>query len=243
MKTLKWIPLESNPEVMNQWASTLGMDVEAVCFQDIFGLDEELLSFLPTPVHAVVLLFPISEKYEEARRAENEILKKEDERRKEEGVKDPGQELIYVKQLINNACGTMGLLHAILNSPGVRDVHIKDGPLMDLYYSFLGKTAQERGEILNNAEEIASAHHASASAGQTRAPSADEDVDLHFVAFVEWEGQLWELDGRKNYPVCHGSVDEGRLVFKAADVVREKFIGLTDSLQFNLIGLARNAGL
>ena len=29
-------------------------------------------------------------------------------------------------------------------------------------------------------------------------------VNLHFVAFVERGSRLWELDGRKGFPVDHG---------------------------------------
>lgn len=36
----KWIPLESNPEVLNQYAQTLGADVSKFTFCDVLGLDE-----------------------------------------------------------------------------------------------------------------------------------------------------------------------------------------------------------
>ena len=36
----KWIPLESNPEVLNQYAQTLGADVSKFAFCDVLGLDE-----------------------------------------------------------------------------------------------------------------------------------------------------------------------------------------------------------
>jgi hypothetical protein len=36
----KWVPLESNPEVLNQFARTLGFDVSTYAFCDVLGLDE-----------------------------------------------------------------------------------------------------------------------------------------------------------------------------------------------------------
>lgn len=36
----RWLPLESNPEVMNMFASNLGLDVSVAAFCDVFGLDE-----------------------------------------------------------------------------------------------------------------------------------------------------------------------------------------------------------
>ena len=35
----KWLPLESNPEVLNDFAASLGLDVAQFAFHDVFGLD------------------------------------------------------------------------------------------------------------------------------------------------------------------------------------------------------------
>jgi hypothetical protein len=36
----KWLPLESNPEVLNDFVSKLGLDMATHSFSDVFGLDE-----------------------------------------------------------------------------------------------------------------------------------------------------------------------------------------------------------
>lgn len=41
--------------------SVLGAD-DSVSFYDVFGLEDDLLAFVPQPVYAVLLLFPITEK-------------------------------------------------------------------------------------------------------------------------------------------------------------------------------------
>ncbi len=41
----KWLPLESNPEVLNDFVSKLGYDTSKYCFCDVFGLDEVRLFF------------------------------------------------------------------------------------------------------------------------------------------------------------------------------------------------------
>ena len=57
-----WVPLESNPEVMNIYLKSLGVDsVEVV---DVYGFDEDLLAFIPQPVLALVLCFPINKNFE-----------------------------------------------------------------------------------------------------------------------------------------------------------------------------------
>ena len=40
-----------------------------------------------------------------------------------------------------------------------------------------------------------------------QAPSLDDKVDFHFIAFVEKNGHLYELDGRKTGPVDCGKIE------------------------------------
>ncbi len=40
----KWLPLESNPDVLNDFVSKLGYDTSKYSFCDVFGLDEVRLS-------------------------------------------------------------------------------------------------------------------------------------------------------------------------------------------------------
>jgi ubiquitin carboxyl-terminal hydrolase L3 len=62
---------------------------------------------IPRPVKAVVFLYPIKEHTELHRAEEAERIRSKGQ------VVDPA--LYYTKQTIGNACGTIGLLHAIAN--------------------------------------------------------------------------------------------------------------------------------
>jgi ubiquitin carboxyl-terminal hydrolase L3 len=99
-----WIPLEASPDVFNSYASSLGFSTDSYAFTDIWGLDPDLLAFVPQPVKAVLLLFPTTE----ARHAKN----KADDAKGElvlssevEEVKNGGT--LWIPQTIGNACGTM----------------------------------------------------------------------------------------------------------------------------------------
>ena len=37
-----------------------------------------------------------------------------------------------------------------------------------------------------------------------QAPERDAKLDMHFVAFVCVDGHLYEMDGRKKFPINHG---------------------------------------
>lgn len=49
MAVTRWIPLESNPEVLNRFASVIGLNVASVTFCDVFGLDKVSPSFVFYP--------------------------------------------------------------------------------------------------------------------------------------------------------------------------------------------------
>jgi len=66
-------------------------------------------------------------------------------------------------------------------------------------------TPDERGKELAKSTEITKIHETIATEGQTAAPSLDENVEPHFVALVQKDGHLYELDGCRAAPVNHGA--------------------------------------
>ncbi|EFJ41731.1 hypothetical protein VOLCADRAFT_83997 [Volvox carteri f. nagariensis] len=232
----KWVPLESNPDVLNEFVSKLGLDVSEHSFSDVFGLDEELLEMVPKPVIAVILCYPVTSE-------SDALAKKEDEEQAAKGMPVDAK-LFYMKQTIGNACGTIAVLHSIGNNLSTMDP--ADGSFLQQFFSATsGMSAAEAGKYLeeppSGAPSIEEAHQAAAAAGDTAPPSADEDVDLHFVAFVHKDGQLWELDGRRAGPVCRGPSSSETLLQDAARVVQD-FISRSSSLTFNVLALTATAG-
>lgn len=93
-----------------------------------------------------------------------------------------------------------------------------------------------------------SAHQAAATGGDTAAPAADDNIDLHYVCFVKSEqNHLWELDGRRKGPLNRGqlALDEDVLSEKALDLGVRSFLKREaeaggDELRFSLITLAES---
>ncbi|KAK3114013.1 ubiquitinyl hydrolase 1 [Teratosphaeriaceae sp. CCFEE 6253] len=80
----------------------------------------------------------------------------------------------------------------------------------------------ERAELLEDTHALETAHQEAANLGDTAAPSATEEVDLHYVCFVKDrdDGHLWEMDGRRKGPLDRGALDA------EDDVLSEKALQL-----------------
>lgn len=102
------VPTENNPEVMTSLIHKLGVS-QTLAFHDVFSIDEpELLAFVSRPAYALLLIFPVSETYEQFRI-------QEDKEKQEYAGHGPDEEVIWYKQTIGNACGLIGLLHGVSN--------------------------------------------------------------------------------------------------------------------------------
>ncbi|XP_058835745.1 ubiquitin carboxyl-terminal hydrolase [Topomyia yanbarensis] len=221
-----WLPLESNPEVLNSYLGKLGVS-PLWNIVDIYGMDDELLAFVPSPLKSLIFLFPCSDIYEEFRANEDEELKAKN-------IQHP-KNLFYTRQYVHNACGTIALVHAILNNP---DIELEEGSVMKKYYDATkDKSPEERGKALEHDSGFIETHESVANEGQTAAPDINVKVFHHFVAFVHFEGKLYELDGRKNFPVVHGETDPENLLRDAIAVCKKYVARDPNEVRFTLLGL------
>lgn len=72
--------------------------------------------------------------------------------------------------------------------------------------------AHARGSELEKFNQIATVHEEIANEGQTTAPNREDIIVTHFVTFVHKDGHLWELDGRRETPVNHGTTTADSLL-------------------------------
>ncbi|EDW03859.1 ubiquitin carboxyl-terminal hydrolase [Drosophila grimshawi] len=222
-----WTPLESNPEVLTKYIHKLGVSPSWSVI-DVIGLDDELLAMLPMPVKALVLLFPISQKYEEFCAEEKKRIMAG-----AEPEKHP-EDLFYMRQFTHNACGTVALIHSVANN---KDIDIADGVLKSFLDNGLALSPEERGHALEKDKAFTEDHQKLALEGQTDA-AAYEKVIHHFIALVNKEDTLYELDGRKSYPVSHGKTSAETFVRDAAKVCKEFMARDPDELRFTVLALA-----
>lgn len=93
---------------MTQLIHNLGLS-PSLSFHDVFGIDDpSLLSFVPRPASALLLVFPVSKTYEQHRMSEDSSR----EEYSGSGEKEP---VVWFRQTIGNSCGLMALLHAATN--------------------------------------------------------------------------------------------------------------------------------
>lgn len=223
-----WLPLESNPDVINKFLGDLGVSPEYQAF-DIFGLDPELLMMVPQPCAAVMLLFPISEAHEKHSAEQKAKLEAD-------GQAVP-ESLFYMTQTIGNACGTIGLIHAIANNTD--KIKLEDGGFMKGYLEKVkGMAPADKCQALEESEGVAEKHEAAAQEGQTEA-SEGMRVNAHFICITSVEGQLFELDGRKGVPVNHGPTTPDTFLADATKVCKEFMARDPDSVDFTLMALSK----
>jgi ubiquitin carboxyl-terminal hydrolase L3 len=212
--------LENNPEVMNRLAQNLGTDMSTLSFHDIYSLtDPGLLFLLPRPVLALLVIIPLTPTWHEARTAEDKDVP-------EYSGKGPNEPVLWFKQTIGNACGSIGLVHCLLNSPGAAK-HIRScSTLSQIRDDALPKSMWERAKVLEDSIEFEDAHADAAKLGDTAAPTpvSEEHTGQHFVAFVKaGDGHLWELEGGRKGPLDRGALEEDEDVLSPAAL--EKGIG------------------
>jgi ubiquitin carboxyl-terminal hydrolase L3 len=233
--------LENNPEVMNNLARVLGLD-NSLSFYDIYSLtDPDLLAFIPRPVYALLVIIPLTPTWHATREAE-------DKDKAEYAGKGEDEPVIWFKQTIGNACGSMGLVHCLLNSEASK--HIQPNSILDnIRKDALPKSIWERAKVLEDSEEYEKAHADAAKLGDTAAPIqiGEDHTGQHFVAFVKAkDGHLWELEGGRMGPLDRGALKDDEDVLSPAAL--EKGIGRMmeiesekgGDLRFSAIALAKN---
>lgn len=205
--TFCWPPLESNPQVFTDYLHTIGLSPN-YGIDEVIGFDEELLNFVPRPVYGIIVAFERTAKGREKKteEAEGKTIKNDDHVDKTEDVK------YFMRQsgTLDNACGIIACLHAILNNDEPSLNMIQPDSVLDKFQNTTeGQTPAERCAALEKDVQFQTYHKTFASKGQSKAiTSNQENVKYHFVAFIVQNGYLFELDGTKKAPNPIGQCED-----------------------------------
>lgn len=230
MRNVNWVPLESNPEMLNEFAKGVGLPQEWG-FVDVFGVEPDLLAMVPPTCVAVTLLFQCS--------ANVATFNREQKAKIEAQKQNVSKDLVYLKQYVGNACGTIACLHSLANNHKVLGLS-PTSPAGRFITAISGKNPDQAGEMLADASDLHRVSEASAAGGQTAAPAASAGVDCHFVCFVEKDGDVYELDGTKGFPINHGP-SKGEFMKAVAEVVKTSFMAVDpESIHFNMMALVKS---
>ncbi|CAB3398500.1 unnamed protein product [Caenorhabditis bovis] len=211
-----WTPLESDPLVFNDMMAKIGV-TGAKCV-DVLYFDDESIE---KPQLAVVLCFPQYEKVWEITKPNYEAAA-------------PADSVFFMRQNIRNACGTFALFHSLAN---LEDrINIGNGPFAQWLSKAKAVGSAERSDILEKDAELAKIHEQVAARGATAAPAT---VKHHFIAFVNKNGKLLEIDSRFDFAREIGPTSDETLVKDVGAAVKHLFDKLND-IQFSALALVKN---
>ncbi|KAL4806231.1 putative ubiquitin carboxyl-terminal hydrolase isozyme L3 [Aspergillus unguis] len=195
-----FIPLENNPEVLKLLCENLQVS-RNLAFHDILSTSPEFLqecSF--RPCHATIVLAD-RVIYQAARSAVEPTIP-------EYQHCGPNESVLWMKQTIGHACGLMALLHIVFNLEDGQYIH--PGTAIDtLRQQAIPLKPTERAQLLYNSSFLEGAHMDAASRGSSNVPSPRDDNRHHFLAFVQKDREVWELNGGMNGPLLRGILSEG----------------------------------
>ncbi|ORY20710.1 putative ubiquitin-specific protease [Naematelia encephala] len=234
-----WSLTESDPQIFTQLL--LGLGVKGLQVDDLYSLDQETLAAL-SPIHALIFLFKYVGEGEGAERGGVEV--------------DGGESGVwFANQVINNSCGTLAALNAVMNIPPVKSLYpgesIELGAELENLRDFgAGMTPLDLGHVLSSSDLIRETHNSfSKSSPFSLDPSAsssrEKEDAYHFVAYIPVTGVLYELDGLRTGAVMHAAVDEGESegwLAIARDTIEQRIATYPPgSVMFNLLAVRSEA--
>ncbi|XP_072424261.1 ubiquitin carboxyl-terminal hydrolase isozyme L1 isoform X3 [Chiloscyllium punctatum] len=195
--------------MLNKCLSRLGV-ASSWKFVDVLGLENESLSMVPSPVCALMLLFPLSQQHESYR----------DRQTSELSGKGIDSKVYFLKQTISNSCGTVGLINAIANNQDKLD--FVEGSILKRF--------------LNETMDLSAGERAK----QLEQNQVHEDgTNFHFITFVGIDEHLYELDGRMPFPIDHGETSNDQFLQDSAKICRQFMERDQGEVRFTAVALSK----
>jgi hypothetical protein len=200
-------PLSNDPESLTDFASTIGLEPSSFQFAEIFSFEPELLAMIPKPVYSTIFLYPI-----------NKAGGFLEERHQERVPLEPPVPW-FSFQTVNNACGTIAVIHSALNNLDRLAVRGDSWLGRFIEANGPGTTPEQHAFAIEHSSDLLEVHEVNATDDTT--PILEDSGWNHFITFVLVGGRLWELDGRKPQPISHGPCQD--LLNGSLEIVKRDF--------------------
>eukprot|EP00106_Octopus_bimaculoides_P015403 XP_014782845.1 PREDICTED: ubiquitin carboxyl-terminal hydrolase-like [Octopus bimaculoides] len=115
-----------------------------------------------------------------------------------------------------------------------------DGYMKKFIAETKSMTPEEKASYLEYNREMGVVHEDCAQEGQTQAPPRDQAVVRHFITLISHNNKLYELDGRKEGPVCHGEINKESFLESAAAMVKKFMARDPEEMDFSVMALAED---
>ena len=187
----EWCTIESDPAVFTELLEKIG--AKGLAVEEVFDLTEKQYLQQLGHVYGFIFLFRYTKNTEQ-----RNVLT------------DYDPQLIFSRQMITNACGTQAIMNLIMNIPD-----LEMGPELKELKDFISALDSEsRGIAFGNSSLLRENHNSFAKPEpfiyqQTRRAKDGDDV-FHFVAYVPFKKQVYELDGVEKGPILLGEVSESK---------------------------------
>lgn len=222
-----WCTIESDPGVFTELLSAIG--VRNVQVEELYTLNREQLAQFGT-VYGVVFLFKYRQnEHESARNRPGAVCT------------DAPARLFFARQTVQNACATQAILSIVLNSE-----QLDIGPELQTSKEFsAAMDAAMRGLVISNIDAVRAAHNSFAPQQQfvlDDSPDAQKEDPFHFIAYIPFEGRVYELDGLQEAPRVHGAFSQQQSWLDVLTPVIEQRIGEYDGteIRFNLMAVVED---
>jgi len=179
-----WCTVESDPAVFTELISSFGVcDCEV---EELYSMDQDIGTS-----HGLIFLFKWKSETDDRTILSPELV----------------PELFFARQVITNACATQAILSVLLNVDGV-DIGDRLKEFKDFTQAF---DAEMKGEAISNSDMIKQAHNSFArpepfGIDDSKKQSSGKGDAYHFIAFVPFQGAVYELDGLKGGPISLGTM-------------------------------------
>lgn len=230
----EWCTIESDPAVFTELLETL--ECTAVELQELYTLDDSEFS---EQVYGLIFLFPWQSKQPETSKTSTSNNNNTDTTTT---PAETHEQLFFAHQVTTNACATQALLSVVLNT--VPDL----GSTLTEFKTFTQSfPPQLKGMAIAGSEVLQKAHNSFARAdafwqdpSQPRRSTGHSKEDVyHFVAYIPYQGVVYELDGLQESPVVVGHYTSEHYWWQVARQVLQTRMA-AQSGQFNLMAVIPN---